>query len=1038
MIESLESRTLLSTVIWDGGGGTNLLSDAANWVGDTLPGPQDDVVVDSDGEVVLAGSTLLSIRSIQSTASLRLSGTSSFAVSQTASIDGSVILDGGRLSGGTWSVSGVIQALAAATNTISNCRVLDAAIQVGGPWIVGGRLQIAGVINASPLGIRLSGPDAQLGVWNNTTLAGSIVFAATGTAPSVRAVSSLATQFTLLAAARIEGGNGSVGGTAFDSDSATSSLTVTGEGSIDGNTGTIVVRTRISGPHLRGSIVLSGARMNPLSVDIDAAVRIGPGVIATGGNIAGDLLVVSNGSLALSGDYSVPGRLRIESRATVEITGPTTLTGEIVFEASGISGTIRGTDNTSRLTFGPGSTVHGGHGTFMNTAGSTAFLIDGNVLIDGEAGPIVLAGGTFVSPSLAGEIRLEGATLTGTPTIDAGTELHISRAAEGTSGVSRFFNVTVSVPVIIDASATLRVGGEVSFSAGVTILSGNTFLAVESNVQLNGDITFSGSGLPGSIRPAETSVSSLNLAANVNIRGGNGEIKASIPGSSATIEFIVRNARVFASSGTITLASGTFVDMTCSGDVRLRGGTISGDCTVVAGSTLQLVSPLGSGDAARLQAATIHGDLAVGAASTLTIASATVLDRTLNIPTSGSTIYFANGTVFSGVLNFTGSGTDNQLLTSSSSATVTFTPGSRIEGGHVRVNLGATSTLVNGRFQAHSGPIYLGLGTLDSPSFSGEVICESTTLRGSVHIDPGSELVIASSFGTPTLDSVTFDGPVVLVPTASSQSISLLMRGAVRFLQSLIVTGSPASINVYDGVTLTGEIVFMGVEATSAIRPAENNVSTSLTLHNATIRGVGVITNRINSTQFGTLNLTTSGNVVLDLAGGSVSVANLTNRGDLTLPSGMDVSITQAFVQESTASLNLGVRSATEFSRISAGAATLSGRLGANFEGGFDPIGDAPSMSFAFLSTQLVLGAFNTVQAPSLDEFHKAVTTSNASLTSLLITSTADWNNSGSVTTEDLFAFLNDFFRQQADFNHSNGTSLQDLFDFLFVYFSRS
>ena len=38
-IEPLEERALLSVCTWDGGGGNNLWSNAANWSNDTLPMP---------------------------------------------------------------------------------------------------------------------------------------------------------------------------------------------------------------------------------------------------------------------------------------------------------------------------------------------------------------------------------------------------------------------------------------------------------------------------------------------------------------------------------------------------------------------------------------------------------------------------------------------------------------------------------------------------------------------------------------------------------------------------------------------------------------------------------------------------------------------------------------------------------------------------------------------------------------------------------------------------------------------------------------
>lgn len=46
-IEALEARCLLATITWDGGAGTSSWHDAANWSTDTLPGADDDVVIDT-------------------------------------------------------------------------------------------------------------------------------------------------------------------------------------------------------------------------------------------------------------------------------------------------------------------------------------------------------------------------------------------------------------------------------------------------------------------------------------------------------------------------------------------------------------------------------------------------------------------------------------------------------------------------------------------------------------------------------------------------------------------------------------------------------------------------------------------------------------------------------------------------------------------------------------------------------------------------------------------------------------------------------
>ncbi|MBI3465811.1 MAG: hypothetical protein HY000_22570, partial [Planctomycetes bacterium] len=52
-VEGLESRSLLTAVAWDGGGGDLDWNNAANWSGDLLPAADDDVTINAAGDVTI-------------------------------------------------------------------------------------------------------------------------------------------------------------------------------------------------------------------------------------------------------------------------------------------------------------------------------------------------------------------------------------------------------------------------------------------------------------------------------------------------------------------------------------------------------------------------------------------------------------------------------------------------------------------------------------------------------------------------------------------------------------------------------------------------------------------------------------------------------------------------------------------------------------------------------------------------------------------------------------------------------------------------
>jgi len=70
-LEELEDRTVPAIVSWDGGAGTSLWNDAANWSGNVLPTAADDVLISGPATVTLASGTT-TIKSLVSSAKVNV------------------------------------------------------------------------------------------------------------------------------------------------------------------------------------------------------------------------------------------------------------------------------------------------------------------------------------------------------------------------------------------------------------------------------------------------------------------------------------------------------------------------------------------------------------------------------------------------------------------------------------------------------------------------------------------------------------------------------------------------------------------------------------------------------------------------------------------------------------------------------------------------------------------------------------------------------------------------------------------------------
>ena len=81
-------------------------------------------------------------------------------------------------------------------------------------------------------------------------------------------------------------------------------------------------------------------------------------------------------------------------------------------------------------------------------------------------------------------------------------------------------------------------------------------------------------------------------------------------------------------------------------------------------------------------------------------------------------------------------------------------------------------------------------------------------------------------------------------------------------------------------------------------------------------------------------------------------------------------------------------------------------------------------------------GTFAAIVLPPDQAGHKFVhLPPSGNAVSLLVTSLADYDNSGRIDTADFFAFFTSFLNLEDDFNGDGVINTQDFFDFLTVFF---
>ena len=486
----LEARQLLALVAWDGGGDGVSWSDARNWdstLNDHVPGVSDDAVIAiSAALAVNLPNTETRVRSLQSTASLAMSGGSLIVTLGTSGIDGRLTIGGGA----ELTATGSGTSFTARAGTFIN----DASLYALG----GGYLSLPGLTDYAMVAggtrtLQADGVGSVLDISSATTLTGS---SADGSDSVTHTLQVLATN----------GGKVDLSGTTRIIDPAAGNelnrrfvISSAGTGSVIDLAGLTELRDTTSASYF-GSGVSSVGASGGGTVNAPLMTRFANTDLRLGNAastlLTGQLTSVTNGSITVSGmgnNLVFPSLTDIGGSSMYALGGghlalpgvtsySLTQRGIATLMADGPGSVL----DLSGVTTMTGSTLDGGFRTLDSieiraTGGGKVDLSSVTQIIDSSLGNGV-GRRTAISAVGAGS-RIELPLLTSLLDRD-GTFIDASDLGQGVSVVEAIGGGTVNAPLLRSLTHT-----NVTIADATSVLPVGQFTSIA-----NGSITVSGTG----------------------------------------------------------------------------------------------------------------------------------------------------------------------------------------------------------------------------------------------------------------------------------------------------------------------------------------------------------------------------------------------------------------------------------------------------------------------------------------------------------------------------------------------------------------
>ncbi|MBC7834920.1 MAG: hypothetical protein H7Y88_07445 [Phycisphaerales bacterium] len=751
----------------------------------------------------------------------------------------------------------------------------------------------------------------------------------------------------------------------------------------------------------------------------------------TGGTLEGTglLTIAPAGSLSLTGSVHSLGRDAI-------FNGPVSWNeGDLYFYDAVVT-------NNATFTANPSASISAygivGDNSFVNAgsfikqgASDTGFLVSSVPVAFNNTGAVTISAGQLSMQSggshtgdfslapgttlgVGGDhIFAAGSDITGNGNLFVASGTSTYGGSISTSGSATFVGGTFTITGAVTAGSVTVSGGTVAFN-GTASTPAFTFsgglITGAGDLTVTGALSWTGGTLEGTGQLTIAAAASLSLSGSIHSLGRDTVLNGPVTWTEGDIYFY----------GATLTNNATF---TISANSALAAYGIAGDNTFINAGTLL---KQGASDASFLISSV---PVAFNNTGTVTVSAGQLLMNSGGIHSgdfsvaTGTTLgvggdhTFAPGSDIAGNGNLlVASGTSSYAGSISTSGSATFTGGTFTISG----SFSSASVVVSGGIVAFNGPASTSALALSAGVVTGS---GNLTVTGVFNWTGG------------TLDGT---GQLIISPTGSAS-----LTGTVHLLGRDTVFNGPVMWTEGDlyfyGATVTNNAAFTinPVASVTAYGIAGDNLfinAGTLTKHGASDTGFLISSVIVAFSNSGTVNVLNG-----DL---TFNQPTFMNSGDISLVSGSQISITGGFVQTGTGSITTQIAGATAgtYGRIIAtGPAAIDGDLTASVVGGFTP---QRFDRFDIVTGSSLTGTFDNVVLPiAAAANRKWVIVYQPDRAQLLYTSTADWDNSGTIGSADITAFLSSWFSDlqngtlTADFNNSGSTGSSDITAFLNAWF---